>query len=36
MFTDIVGSTDKASRLGDRRWRYLLEDHHAHVRRLLK
>ncbi len=35
MFTDIVGSTDKASRLGDRRWRYLLEDHHAHVRRIL-
>jgi class 3 adenylate cyclase len=35
MFTDIVGSTDRASRLGDRRWRYLLEDHHAHVRRLL-
>jgi class 3 adenylate cyclase len=35
LFTDIVGSTDRASRLGDRRWRYLLEDHHAHVRRLL-
>ena len=36
LFTDIVGSTDLASRLGDRRWRYLLEDHHAHVRRLLE
>jgi class 3 adenylate cyclase len=35
LFTDIVGSTERASRLGDRRWRYLLEDHHAHVRRLL-
>lgn len=35
LFTDIVGSTDRASRLGDRRWRYLLEDHNAHVRRLL-
>jgi class 3 adenylate cyclase len=35
MFTDIVGSTERASRLGDQRWRYLLEDHHAHVRRLL-
>jgi hypothetical protein len=36
LFTDIVGSTDRAHQLGDRRWRYLLEDHHAHVRRLLK
>jgi class 3 adenylate cyclase len=36
LFTDIVGSTDRARQLGDRRWRYLLEDHHAHVRRLLK
>ena len=36
MFTDIVGSTDAAGRLGDRRWRYLLEDHNAHVRRLLE
>jgi class 3 adenylate cyclase len=36
LFTDIVGSTDSASRLGDRRWRYLLEGHHAHVRRLLE
>jgi class 3 adenylate cyclase len=36
LFTDIVGSTERAHQLGDRRWRYLLEDHHAHVRRLLK
>ena len=36
LFTDIVGSTDRARQMGDRRWRYLLEDHHAHVRRLLK
>jgi hypothetical protein len=36
LFTDIAGSTDTARRLGDRRWGYLLEDHHAHVRRLLK
>jgi len=35
LFTDIVGSTQKAGQLGDRRWRYLLEDHHAHVRRAL-
>jgi class 3 adenylate cyclase len=36
LFTDIVGSTDTARRLGDRRWRYLLEDHHARVRRCLE
>jgi class 3 adenylate cyclase len=35
LFTDIVGSTDTAGRLGDRRWRYLLEDHNARVRRCL-
>jgi class 3 adenylate cyclase len=35
LFTDIVGSTQTAGRLGDRRWRYLLEDHHVRVRRLL-
>jgi class 3 adenylate cyclase len=27
MFTDIVGSTERASELGDRRWRELLEEH---------
>jgi class 3 adenylate cyclase len=35
LFTDIVGSTEKAAELGDRRWRALLEEHHATVRRLL-
>ena len=35
LFTDIVGSTEHAGRLGDRRWSYLLQDHHAHVRRAL-
>ena len=27
MFTDVVGSTDAAARMGDRRWRDLLESH---------
>ena len=36
LFTDIVGSTDVASELGDRRWRELLDRHHAIVRRELK
>jgi class 3 adenylate cyclase len=35
MFTDIVGSTQQAGRLGDERWGYLLAEHHARVRRLL-
>src|SRR5262249_45295705 len=35
LFTDIVGSTEKAEDLGDLRWRYLLDDHHTRVRRLL-
>jgi class 3 adenylate cyclase len=35
LFTDIVGSTDMAARLGDRRWRDLLESHDAAVRREL-
>jgi len=35
LFTDIVGSTAKASELGDTRWRALLEEHHAIVRALL-
>jgi pimeloyl-ACP methyl ester carboxylesterase len=35
LFTDIVGSTRQAGQLGDRRWRYLLDEHHARVRRLL-
>ena len=35
MFTDIVASTEKAARLGDRDWRDLLERHDAIVRRQL-
>lgn len=35
LFTDIVGSTEKAAALGDRRWRDLLDNHHAIVRRNL-
>jgi pimeloyl-ACP methyl ester carboxylesterase len=35
MFTDIVGSTERASELGDARWRELLSGHHAAVRREL-
>jgi pimeloyl-ACP methyl ester carboxylesterase len=32
LFTDVVGSTERASELGDRRWKVLLETHHARVR----
>src|SRR5262245_30789045 len=32
MFTDIVGSTETAATLGDRRWRDLLDSHHGIVR----
>jgi class 3 adenylate cyclase len=32
LFTDIVGSTEHASALGDRAWKDLLERHHALVR----
>ena len=35
LFTDIVGSTELAARLGDRAWQALLEQHHALVRREL-
>jgi class 3 adenylate cyclase len=35
LFTDIVGSTEKAAALGDRRWRDLLDDHYATIRRNL-
>jgi len=35
LFTDIVGSTDLAVELGDRRWRELVERHHATIRTLL-
>jgi len=32
LFTDIVGSTEKAAALGDRRWHDLLDGHNAAVR----
>lgn len=35
LFTDIVGSTERAAELGDRGWRQLLERHDAAVRRQL-
>jgi pimeloyl-ACP methyl ester carboxylesterase len=35
MFTDIVGSTETAARLGDRAWRALLDSHHTMVRNTL-
>jgi class 3 adenylate cyclase len=35
MFTDLVGSTERAALLGDRAWRQLLASHHALVRREL-
>ncbi len=36
LFTDIVGSTERAAGLGDRAWRDLVERHNAVVRRELK
>jgi pimeloyl-ACP methyl ester carboxylesterase len=36
LFTDIVGSTERAAELGDQRWRDLLGAHHAAVRRELE
>jgi pimeloyl-ACP methyl ester carboxylesterase len=35
LFTDIVGSTDRARELGDTQWTALLEQHHATVRAVL-
>ena len=35
LFTDIVGSSEKAAALGDRRWRETVEAHHATVRAIL-
>jgi class 3 adenylate cyclase len=35
MFTDLVGSTERATALGDRAWRELLAAHHGLVRREL-
>jgi class 3 adenylate cyclase len=36
LFTDIVDSTTQQARLGDRRWRELVEEHHAVVRSALE
>jgi class 3 adenylate cyclase len=36
LFTDIVGSTERAVEVGDHRWRHLLEEHHAITRQLLR
>ena len=36
LFTDIVGSTELAAQLGDRRWRELLRRHHERMRRALR
>jgi class 3 adenylate cyclase len=35
LFTDIVESARRLEALGDRRWRYLLDEHYTQVRRLL-
>src|SRR5919199_726946 len=35
LFTDLVGSTEQASALGDRAWREVLARHHAAIRRRL-
>ncbi len=35
LFSDIVGSTTRAAELGDTKWRQLLAEHHARVRRQL-
>ena len=35
LFTDIVGATERAAELGDRRWRELITQHHALVRQQL-
>ena len=36
LVTDLVGSTARAAELGDQRWRQLLEEHNAIVRRALE
>jgi class 3 adenylate cyclase len=35
LFTDIVGSTEQAAKLGDRKWKHLLENHHRIIRKEL-
>ena len=32
LFTDVVGSTERAAELGDREWKELVEEHHRRVR----
>jgi class 3 adenylate cyclase len=36
LFTDIVGSTERARELGDRGWHEVLDEHHARVRGVLE
>ncbi|MDX1623265.1 MAG: adenylate/guanylate cyclase domain-containing protein [Gemmatimonadota bacterium] len=36
LFTDIVGSTERATQLGDRAWYELLQEHHTRVRREIR
>jgi len=36
LFTDIVGSTERAASLGDRRWRELLQSHDAMTRSIIE
>ena len=36
LFTDIVGSTERAGEIGDRAWQELLARHHRRVRRELR
>jgi class 3 adenylate cyclase len=35
LFTDLVGSTERAAQLGDRAWKSLVERHHATVRAMI-
>src|SRR6266540_207321 len=36
LFTDIVGSTERAAEVGDKRWRQIVSAHHGLIRRQLK
>ena len=36
LFTDIVGSTERAAELGDRGWVELLREYHARVQREIR
>lgn len=36
LFTDVVGSTEAASQMGDARWQQLLQEHHGLVRRQIE